>query len=42
MEEFEPARLTEIAKVLSKTTNVTAGGYGLFSEMEKYIKNQLH
>lgn len=43
LDEFEkPSQITAIAKTLSKATNVQAGGFGFYAEMEKHIKQCLH
>ena len=42
LDQYEPVRLTKLANGLSRATNVHKGGYGLYNEMEKYIKNELH
>lgn len=35
-------QVVEVAKYLSKATNVHKAGYGYFHEMEKHIHKQLH
>lgn len=42
LDQIDPVKISEIAKVLKKATNVQKGGYGFFKEMEKTIKNGLH
>jgi len=39
---MDPVRLAELARTLSRATNVQQGGYGLYMELEKHIKNELH
>lgn len=40
--EIDPVKRTELAKTLSKATNVTKGGFGFYKEMQKSLKNDLH
>lgn len=42
LENLDPVTLSEIAKTLSKATEVTKGGYGFYTQMEKTIKSSLH
>ena len=42
IEELSVDRIVDIAKNLSRATNVHAGGYGFYEAMEKHIHNQLH
>jgi hypothetical protein len=42
LSNIEPVKRTEIAKTLSKATNVSKGGFGFYLEMEKSLKSDLH
>lgn len=42
LETLTPTQITEIAKALSKATNLQNGGFGFYQAMEVHLKNQLH
>jgi hypothetical protein len=42
LNNIDPVKITEIAKMLKKATNVQKGGYGFFVQMEKHLKNGCH
>jgi hypothetical protein len=42
LSSIDPVKITEIAKMLKKATNVQKGGYGFFAQMEKHLKNGCH
>jgi len=42
IEEMGPERVSRAGYYLSRATNVHAGGYGFYIEMEKHIKRSLH
>lgn len=38
----DPVALSDLCRSVSRATNVQKGGYGLYSEIEKHIKTELH
>ena len=40
--EVDIVKLSEVAKTLSKATNMAHGAYGFYAEYEQHLKNQLH
>lgn len=42
LENIEILKLTEIARNLSKATNVHKAGYGFYHKLEKHIHKSLH